>query len=154
MVTRMLRTAALLIPLLGMSGLGGSAYAATGRAATTFAPARIYFLDASGHGINRTRAKSTVQFVLQFSLPGSFPSGYTDLRFTVFVHRKAQRTIIYGTPKHVLPGGVLRVAVLVPVSKTWIGQATVVGTVTLLSKPNGVSLHHAGRGTAILTVVR
>jgi hypothetical protein len=100
------------------------------------------------------RAKTTIQFVLRFPVAGSFPTGYTDLRFTVFVHHKAQRTIIYGTPKHLIPGGVLRVAVLVPVSNTWIGQAMVVGTVTLLSKPNGVSLHHVGRGTAILTVVR
>jgi hypothetical protein len=154
MLSRMLRIAALLILLLGMNGLVRSAFAAAGRASTTYAPARVYFLDSSGHGINRARAKTTIQFVLRFSLPRSFPSGYTDLRFTVFVHRKAQRTIIYGTPKHVVPGGVLRVAVLVPVSNTWIGQATVIGTVTLLSKPNGVSLHHAGRGTAILTVVR
>jgi hypothetical protein len=150
----MLRIAGLLILLLGMNMLGRSAFAAAGRAATIYAPARVYFLDASGHGIIRTRAKTTIQFVLRFPVPGSFPTGYTDLRFTVFVHHKAQRTIIYGTPKHLIPGGVLRVAVLVPVSNTWIGQAMVVGTVTLLSKPNGVSLHHVGRGTAILTVVR
>jgi hypothetical protein len=149
--TRLLRTAAIL--LLATVALYGNALAAPRSAATTVAPARVYFLDSSGHQIRRVRANHTIQFVLQFSMPASFPAGYTDLRFTVFAHHKAQRTIIYGTPKHVVPGATLRVAVLVPISKAWIGQATVVGTVTLMSKPNGVELHHAGRGTANLTVL-
>lgn len=151
MSIRLLRVAAIL--LLETIVLHSNALAASRTAASTVAPAHVYFLDARGHQIQQARAKHTIQFVLQFSMPGSFPSGYTDLRFTVFAHHKAQRTIIYGTPKHVVPGATLRVAVLVPVSKAWIGRATVVGTVTLLSKPNGVELHHAGRGTAVLTVL-
>lgn len=154
MAVRLLYTAGMPSLLLSLAFLWGNAYAAPTVVSTTIAPARVYFLTASGHTIKQARAKSTIQFVLQFSVPASFPAGYTDLRFTVYLHRKPQRTIIYGTPKHVAPGKTLRVAVLVPVSNTWIGQASVVGTVTIFSKPNGVSLHRIGRGTATLTVTR
>jgi len=150
----MLRHTTTLLLLLGTIAAHRDALAASRTTATTVAPARIYFLDADGHRIERTRAKRTIQFVLQFAMPRSFPTGYTDLRFTVYVHGRAQRTIIYGTPKRVVPGETLRVAVPVPVSRAWVGQAKVVGTVTLLSRPAGVSIYRMGRGVAILTVTR
>jgi hypothetical protein len=137
MSARVLRQSAILLLLLGTIARHGTAHAASPPAATTVAAAQVYFLDAGGHRIERTRAKQTIQFVLQFSMPASFPAGYTDLRFTVFAHQKAQRTIIYGTPKRLLPGRTLRVAVLVPVSRAWVGQATVVGTVTLCQSRMG-----------------
>jgi hypothetical protein len=152
MSARVLRHTAIL--LLGAIAIHANALAAPRTIATAVAPARVYFLDAGGHRIERTRAKQTIQFVLQFSMPASFPAGYTDLRFTVFVHQKAQRTIIYGTPKHVFPGRTLRLALLVPISRAWVGQARVVGTVTILSRPDGSPLHRAGRGSATLTVTR
>lgn len=134
--------------------LCGRATAVSVGAATVVAPARVSFLDTHGHRIVRTRAHETIQFVLQFAMPASFPAGFTDLRFTIFAHGRAQRTVIYGTPKRLLPGRTLRVSVLVPVPPAWIGSARVVGAVALFSKPNGVDLHHAGRGTATLTVTR
>jgi hypothetical protein len=120
----------------------------------TVAPASVYFLNETGHRIRSARVKSTIQFVLRFTSPRAYPSGYTDLRFTVYVHGKAQRTIIYGAPKHIMPGTTLTVAVPVSISPTWLGTVKVIGTVTLFAKPDGSLLHRAGRGGATLTVTR
>jgi hypothetical protein len=120
----------------------------------TVAPATVYFLNTTGHRVRNARAKSTIKFVLRFTSPRSFPSGYTDLRFIVYVHGKAQRTVIYGAPKFVKPGATLIVALPVPVSPAWRGTVRVVGTVALLAKPAGLPLHRAGRGSANLTVTR
>jgi len=154
---RMRRRAAVLAPVLfcvsgTLSFWNAAPVRASVGASPSVAPAKVFFLDARGHRITRTPAKHTIQFVLSFHMPRSFPSGYSDVRFTVFVHGKPNRTIIFGTPKHLLPGKSVRIALLVPVSRTWAGRARVVGTVTLLAKPGGVSLHRMGRGVAILKV--
>jgi hypothetical protein len=152
---RRIRSVFMTLALITAGGIASSGRAA-GAAGTraSVAPASVYFLDSTGHHIRRARARSTIQFVLRFTSPRTYPSGYTDLRFTVYVHGKAQRTIIYGTPRQLRPGRTLTVAVAATISPTWLGTVKVVGTVMLLAKPDGSTLQHSGRGSTILTVTR
>jgi hypothetical protein len=155
-----LRTLPISIGLLILGGLPGGYQLTHAQippnlpTSTVVASARVSIEDRSGHPIHRARAKTTVLFHVQFTSPHSFPSGYTDIRFLVTAHGKAQRTVIYGTPKHLHPGQTVRVTVPVTVSRAWIGKAKIAGEVTLLNRPGGTSLHHVGRGTAWLTVHR
>jgi hypothetical protein len=125
---------------------------AAGAQTTIVAPAGVYFVGAHGGRIYSARAGQSIRFALKFPVPRTFPIGYTDVRFTVFVHAKPERTVIYGAALRLTPGKTFQMLVPATIARSWRGLLRVVGTVTLLSKPGGASLNRAGRGSAILRV--
>jgi hypothetical protein len=126
---------------------------AAGTHASVIAHATVYFLGIHGRRITSAKAGQSIRFGLKFTVPQSFPSGYTDVRFTVFVHGKAERTVIYGAAKRLRPRKTFQIVVPATIARSWHGSVRVVGTVTLLSKPGGASLDRAGRGSALLSVI-
>ena len=132
----------------------GVASAQTPGSRTVIAPATVLALNAHGQVIHAARAKSTIQFAIRFALPASFPSGYTDIRFEILIHKHVERSIIYGTPKHVHPRDTVHLSVTSTVSKLWLGTITVRGTIRLLAKPGGSALGYEGQGSTPLTVTR
>jgi hypothetical protein len=143
--------------LLGLSlwfGGGTAAWARTPDHTTAIATASVTVLSMQGHPVHTVHATTTIQFSIRLVVPRSFPAGYTDTRFVVLLHARAQRTIIYGTPKHVHPGDVVQVILPTTISKSWVGTVTVRGIIRLLAKPGGAALGYKAQGTTQLTVTR
>lgn len=137
--------------LLGTSAVS-NAQTSAAKAVTT--PAVVEVLNQHGQIVHAAKVRSLVTLSISARLPQGFPTGYTDVRFTVWKGGHAKRTVIYGTPKHVGAGSLVRIQVPTGISSTWVGQVTIIGMVRLLSKPGGMATRYAARGATDLSVSR